>query len=102
MSINNYFKGLIASLKKGQTVQIRPRGNSMKGKIEDGNLVTLEPCSKKLNIGDIVLVHVNNHDYIHLIKQINNEKYLIGNNQGRLNGWVGINNIYGVVTKIEK
>lgn len=37
------FKHAIEKLLAGEVVQIRPRGNSMKGKVDSGNLVTLEP-----------------------------------------------------------
>lgn len=81
---------------------INPRGNSMKGKIESGDTVTVEPCDTgSLKIGDIVLVKVKGKDYIHLIKAVDKNRFLIGNNKGRINGWVGSNSIYGKATKIE-
>jgi hypothetical protein len=44
----------IEKLKTGETVQFRPRGNSVKGKIESGQLVTVEPLNgRKLEKGDI-------------------------------------------------
>ncbi len=90
------------ALRKGKTVQIRPRGHSMKGKVNDGALVTVEPCNPEtLVTGDIVLVHVRGKDYLHLIKAVNQGRFLIGNNRGGLNGWVGPNAIYGKATKIE-
>jgi hypothetical protein len=36
----------IEQLSRGETVQFRPRGNSMRGKIENGQLVTVAPRSK--------------------------------------------------------
>ena len=33
----------IARLQDGETVQFRPKGNSMQGKIESGQLCTVEP-----------------------------------------------------------
>jgi hypothetical protein len=33
----------IARLRAGETVSFRPRGNSMSGKIESGQLCTVEP-----------------------------------------------------------
>jgi hypothetical protein len=32
------------ALGRGETAQVRPRGHSMRGKVDDGDLVTLEPC----------------------------------------------------------
>jgi hypothetical protein len=62
----------------------------MTGKVNDGDLVTLAPCDPtQLVVGDIVLVQVHGTDYLHLIKAINQERYLIGNNRGGTNGWVG-------------
>jgi hypothetical protein len=90
------------ALQRGETVQIRPRGHSMIGKVNDGDRVTLKPCEpEQLRVGDIVLVRVHGTDYLHLIKAINQSRFLIGNNRGGINGWVGKNAIFGVATKVE-
>jgi hypothetical protein len=73
----------------------------MKGKIESGQLVTVEPIgNRQLMKGDIVLCKVNGSQYLHLIKAIQGERYQIGNNIGRINGWIGIGSIYGICTEI--
>lgn len=65
----SWAKFAIEKLKQGETVTIRPRGHSMKGKVNDGNLVTVEPCKPEdLSVGDIALVRVKGHDYLHLIR----------------------------------
>ncbi len=90
------------ALNKGDTVQIKPRGHSMKGKVNDGDLVTLEPIAPDtLAVGDIVLVRVHGNDYLHLVKAIDKGRFQIGNNRGGINGWVGPQAIYGRATKIE-
>ncbi len=93
----------IAKLKNGEIVSFRPRGNSMQGKIESGQLCTVEPIFdfESLQKGDIVLCKVNGSEYIHLIKAIQGKRFQIGNNRGRINGWVGTNSIYGKCVKIE-
>jgi hypothetical protein len=60
----------ITRLKLGETVSFRPRGNSMQGKIESGQLCTVEPINdyNTLEKGDIVLCKVNGSEYLHLIK----------------------------------
>jgi hypothetical protein len=74
----------------------------MKGKVDDGALVTLQPCEPgTLKPGDIVLVRVHGSDYLHLIKAVSNGRFLIGNNRGGTNGWVGPNAVYGIATKVE-
>jgi SOS-response transcriptional repressor LexA len=98
----SWAKFAIEKLKQGETVQIRPRGHSMKGKVNDGALVTVEPCKpEELAVGDIVLVRVKGNDYLHLIKAVNQGRFLIGNNRGGVNGWVGYNCIYGIATIVE-
>lgn len=94
----------IEKLQKGETVSFRPKGNSMKPKIESGDLVTVSPDLSALAADDIVLCKVKGNHYVHLVKAIKTEKekklYLIGNNKGGINGWVGLNNIYGKVTDV--
>lgn len=92
----------IASLQEGETVQFRPRGNSMKGKIESGQLCTVKPVElDTLQVGDIVLCKVNGAQYLHLIKAIQGARFQIGNNKGRINGWISGNSIYGKCSRIE-
>jgi hypothetical protein len=99
MSWANHY---IEKLKNGETVQFRPRGNSMKGKVESGQLVTVVPISsRELQKGDMVLCKVNGSQYLHLIKAIQGERVQIGNNIGRINGWITQNSIYGICTNVE-
>jgi hypothetical protein len=70
----------IARLKEGEIVLFRPRGNSMRGKIESGQLCTVEPVDPaSLEVGDIVLCKVNGREYLHLIKAIQGARIQIGN-----------------------
>jgi hypothetical protein len=91
----------IAKLQAGKTVQFRPRGHSMKGKIESGQLCTVVPATDELQVGDIVLCKVNGQQYLHLIKAVQGGRYQIGNNWGRINGWVSRNSIYGKCVRVE-
>ena len=92
----------IDKLKKGETVQFRPRGNSMKGKIESGQLCTVVPTkAEDVEVGDIVLCKVNGNQYLHFVKARQGQRFQIGNNRGRINGWVGPNGVYGKCIRIE-
>ena len=94
--------GHIERLKKGETVQFRPRGNSMIGKIESGQLCTVAPVAiGDLLVGDIVLCKVNGSQYLHLIKAVQGQPFQIANNKGRINGWIGANGIFGRCVRIE-
>ncbi|HKR32826.1 MAG TPA: hypothetical protein VJT08_20265 [Terriglobales bacterium] len=91
----------IEKLLAGETVQFRPRGNSMSGKVESGQLVTVSPLDdREPQVGDIVLCKVNGMQYLHLVKAISGERYQIGNNRGRINGWTSRRNIFGICTQI--
>src|SRR5688572_6009293 len=92
----------IEALRRGETVAVRPRGNSMQPKVNSGDLVTLQPCDPEtVKTGDIVLVRVKGNDYLHLVKAKDRGRFLIGNNRGGINGWVGPNAIYGIAIKVE-
>jgi|SRR5271168_2860328 len=93
----------IQKLQNGEAVSFRPRGNSMSGKIENGQLVTVESAlGKNVRVGDIVLCRVNVVQYLHLVKAIDGERFQIGNNRGRINGWTSRKNIFGIVTQVLK
>jgi hypothetical protein len=92
----------IQKLQAGETVSFRPRGSSMKGRIESGQLCTVAPVDvSTLSVGDIVLCKVHGHEYLHIVKAINGQRYQIGNNRGLINGWIGANGIFGKCIRIE-
>ncbi len=92
----------IASLQQGETVRFRPRGHSMQGKVESGQLCTVEPVDPtSLRVGDIVLCKVNGRHYLHLVKAIQGQRFQIGNNRGKVNGWVSAGCIYGKCIRVE-
>ncbi|MGI8668956.1 MAG: hypothetical protein ACR2J3_03810 [Aridibacter sp.] len=76
----------------------------MKGKIESGQICTVEPIEDfaTLKKGDIVLCKVGGSQYIHLIKTSDGKRFQIGNNRGGINGWIDTNAIFGKCVKIEK
>lgn len=95
----------IAKLREGHTVQFRPHGGSMRGRINSGQLVTVEPITGEPEIDAAVLCRVRGNQYVHLVKAARGagerRQYLIGNNRGGTNGWIGRQAIYGVVTRVE-
>jgi hypothetical protein len=92
----------IEKLKAGEPVAFRPRGNSMRGRIDSGQLCTVVPIDPTgLEVGDIVLCKVKGNEYLHIVKAIQGARYQIGNNRGFINGWIGANSIFGKCTSIE-
>jgi len=92
----------IERLQAGETVQFRPRGSSMKGKIESGQLCTVKPMADAsvLGVDDIVLCRVGGAQYLHLVKAVRNGKFQIGNNRGGINGWISSKAIFGILIEV--
>ena len=94
----------IAELREGRAAQCRPHGRSMRGRIESGQLVTLDPTLEP-EVGDAVLCRCRGNIYVHLVKACKGtgarKSWLIGNNRGGINGWIRRGSIFGVVTRVE-
>jgi hypothetical protein len=91
----------IARLQAGETVRFRPRGHSMRPRINSGQQCTVAPVEPAtLRVGDIVLCRVHGHEYLHLIKAIHNGRFLIGNKRRGINGWVGAAQVFGRLTAV--
>lgn len=97
------FKQQIEQLKNGEVVRFRPSGTSMTGMINHRDLVTVTPVTNttSLSIGDAVLCKVNGKYYLHKVLKIANNRFQIGNNRGRINGWTSRKNVFGKVIKVE-
>lgn len=94
--------GFIERLRVGETVSFRPRGHSMSGKVESGQLCTVEPVDAAvLRVGDIVLCKVKGREYLHLVKAVQGPRFQIGNNRGGINGWISAGAIFGRCVKVE-
>ena len=61
----------------------------MRGRIESGQLVMLAPVEpSEIRVDDIVLVEWRGNFLLHVVKEIRDGQLLIGNNLGKVNGWV--------------
>jgi hypothetical protein len=92
----------LKELSEGRTAQVRPRGGSTRGRIESGQLVTLAPVKPaEVREGDAVLVRWHGNHLLHLVKKIQGDRLLIGNNVGKINGWVSAADIRAKVVRVE-
>lgn len=97
----SWARALIADLARGNDVVARPRGHSMRGRVADGERVVIAPLApdRPPAVDEVVLCRVAGRDYLHLIKAIRGpedaRQYLIGNNRGGINGWIGRASIFG-------
>lgn len=87
----------IRKLQAGETATFRPRGHSMAGIIANGQEVRVAPLKPEDRIatGDVVLCQVGARQYLHLVKQVRHDTFLIGNNRGGVNGWIARASIFG-------
>jgi SOS-response transcriptional repressor LexA len=100
-------KHYVEKLKNGETVEFRPRGNSMKPKINSGELVKIRPLENgEPKKGDIVLCKVKGRYYVHLVlsvqQKLGGKIYQIGNNKKFTNGTIMRSSIFGKVVEISK
>jgi len=97
---------LLETLKEGRsyTWTIPEGGNlaSMRKAVKHGQTLTLSPIdsSIEIQVGDFVLVKWHQGDIFHIVGEIKDNQYLIVNSLGKINGWVGKQEILGKVTKI--
>lgn len=75
----------------------------MKRRVEDKALVTVEPVTdaSEIAVGDVVLCNVRGQQYLHLVKAQRGQRYLIGNNVGGTNGWIGRAQLFGKLTRVD-
>ena len=93
----------IEALRKGEQIIVRPRGGSMRGRIEDGQPVTLAPVEPTaIQIGDVVLIRWKGNVLLHLVKETDGERLLIGNNVGKVNGWAPRTDVLGRVIAVHQ
>jgi phage repressor protein C with HTH and peptisase S24 domain len=88
-------------LAAGATTSFRPKGNSMRPRIESGSLITVSPDVGEPQKGDVLFCKVRGNFYVHLVLAVRGDQVQIGNNRGHVNGWIGRNSVFGKVVKIE-
>lgn len=93
-----------AKLQAGETVVMRPKGNSMTPRIRSGDLVHIYPVTdpQRIKVDTIVLAQVKGRFWLHKVGRINwvsggNHKVQIVNQRGHENGWTTMDKIYGWV-----
>jgi hypothetical protein len=92
-----------SELAAGREVQVRPSGGSLRGRIESGQVVTLAPvadAAADVRAGDVVLVAWKGNYLLYLVKEVGGGRLLIGNNLGKVNGWVDATAVLGRVTAV--
>lgn len=92
----------VESLQRGEAVSVRPHGGSMRGRIESGQLITIAPAGiQDLALDDVVFVRWKGNYLLHLAKELEADRVLIGNNLGKINGWVASKDVLGKVVAVE-
>lgn len=99
---------LLEALANGRSYQIGPlEGDlaSMRAVLKQGQVLTISPVTNfhEIKAGDIVFVKWRGGNHIlHLVKEVQDEQFLIINSLGKVNGWTHGTNILGKVTHIQE
>lgn len=73
----------------------------MRGRIESGQLVSISPVQPdRVKAEDIEFVRWKGNYILHIVKDIGDKGFLIGNNLGKINGWANRKDVLGIVTDI--
>lgn len=79
---------VVEKLRRGETVTMKPQGNSMTPRIQSGQLVTIVPATiEEVEVGDVVLSKVKGMYRLHLISGRKDGRVQISNNHNFVNGW---------------
>jgi hypothetical protein len=98
----SWVKEARTKLRNREIACVRPVGGSMRGRIESGQLVTIAPARIcDIQPGDVVFVEWKRNYLLHLVVEVALEHVLIGNNVGKVNGWVPAPAVLGKVIAIE-
>jgi hypothetical protein len=98
-------QAVIDRLRNGESVVHREGGNSMTPIIHSREPVLLTRCDpEELKAGDVVFCRVRGNFYTHKIIALKTVKgelmFQIGNNHGRVNGWIRADKIFGKVADV--
>ena len=73
----------------------------MRGRIESGQLVTIEPIAPNaVSVDDVVFIRWKGNYILHIVKDVEEDRLLIGNNIGKINGWADREDVLGKVTDV--
>lgn len=84
-----WVKDALFALKREGVAVVRPQGRSMAGRIENGQQVTLRSVKgHEVEVDDVIFIRWKGNYILHIAKEVNETEILIGNNLGKLNGWI--------------
>ena len=97
----SWVKEALAALEAGECARIRPQGGSMRGRIESGQLVTIAPVNPDdVRVDDVVFIRWKGNYILHIVREIGEDGFLIGNNLGKINGRAARGDVLGIVTAV--
>ncbi|GIJ43155.1 hypothetical protein Val02_00410 [Virgisporangium aliadipatigenens] len=95
---------MAARVAAGERVTFRPTGSSMVPLIRSRQEVTVAPAdASAVETGDIVLARVGGTVYLHLVSAVDRARHRvqISNNRGRVNGWTGMERLFGICVAVD-
>lgn len=75
----------------------------MRGRIESGQLVTLQTSGyEEVEINDVIFIHWKGNYLLHMVADKKDNQLLIGNNAGKINGWISAEAVLAKVIAVEE
>ncbi len=98
----SWVKDALKQLAETGECKVRPFGGSMRGRIESGQLVTIKSIDgQDVQLDDAIFIRWKGNYLLHLAKEITEDEILIGNNIGKINGWIRKEDVIGKVIRVE-
>lgn len=99
----SWVKEALKQLEENGECKVRPIGGSMRGRIESGQLVTIKAVTgEEVRTEDAIFIRWKGNYLLHIAKEISTDEILIGNNIGKINGWINKADVIGKVVQVEE
>lgn len=96
-----WYRNIVDSLRACNSADVIHRGDSMSGRIENGQIATIEPVrDRAVSVGDLVFVFCQGGYLVREIGEIANLQFRIVDRTGHTVGWTEWHNILGIVSRV--
>jgi len=99
----SWIKEALTQLQMNGECVIYPMGHSMRGRIESGQRVAMtRERLEELSVGEVVFIRWKGNYLLHLVLEIQGNQLLMGNNLGKINGWIDRKDVLAKVIQIRE
>lgn len=96
-----WYRNAVDLLRACNPAEVTHRGNSMTGRIADGQIATIMPLGdRSLCVGDLVFAYCEGNYIIREIGEIKDFRFRITDRTGHTVGWCNWPDVLGVVSRV--